>query len=113
MDHTEHTENTALRGVVGDFISSYAKRDTTVSFSSWLSERLCQELPDLTPEASTKLTAEIMAAVDSYDKAIQSSYNAYIFHVISTRSPSTLMVSISVSTTTNLSLILILSHCCK
>ncbi len=71
MDHTEHTENTALRGVVGDFISSYAKRDTTVSFSSWLSERLCQELPDLTPEASTKLTAEIMAAVDSYDKTLQ------------------------------------------
>ena len=53
MDHTEYTENTALRGMVGDFISSYAQRDTTVSFSSWLSERLCQELPDLTPPLDT------------------------------------------------------------
>lgn len=71
MDHTEYTENTALRGMVGDFISSYAQRDTTVSFSSWLSERLCQELPDLTPEASAKLTAEIMAAVAGYDRTLQ------------------------------------------
>lgn len=71
MDHTEYTQNTALRGVVGDFISSYAQRDTTVSFSNWLSGRLCQELPDLTPEASAKLTAEIMAAVAGYDRALQ------------------------------------------
>ena len=28
MDHTEHTENATLRNVVGDFISSYAQRDT-------------------------------------------------------------------------------------
>ena len=71
MDHTEHTENATLRNVVGDFISSYAQRDTTVSFSSWLSGRLCQELPDLTPEASAKLTAEIMAAVAGYDRTLQ------------------------------------------
>lgn len=71
MDHTEHTENAALRNVVGDFISSYAQRDTTVSFSSWLSGRLCQELSDLTPEASAKLTAEIMAAVAGYDRTLQ------------------------------------------
>lgn len=71
MDHTEYTESAALRNVVSDFISSYAQRDTTVSFSSWLSGRLCQELPDLTPEASTKLTAEIMDAVAGYDKTLQ------------------------------------------
>lgn len=71
MDHTEYTESAALRNVVSDFISSYAQRDTTVSFSSWLYGRLCQELPDLTPEASTKLTAEIMDAVAGYDKTLQ------------------------------------------
>lgn len=71
MDHTEYTENATLRNVVGDFISSYAQRDTTVSFSDWLSDRLCQELPDLTPEDSAKLTAAIIAAVAGYDRTLQ------------------------------------------
>lgn len=71
MDNTGYMENAALRNVVGDFISSYAQRDTAVDFSSWLSGKLCQELPDLTPEASAKLTAEIMAAVTSYDRTLQ------------------------------------------
>lgn len=71
MDNKGYAENAALRNMVGDFITSYLQRDTSVDFSGWLSDRLCQELPDLTPEASTKLTAEIMAAVTSYDRTLQ------------------------------------------
>lgn len=71
MENAEYKENANLQNMVGNFISSYAQRDTTVDFSSWLSDRLRQELPDLTPEASAKLTAEIVAAVAGYDKTLQ------------------------------------------
>lgn len=66
----EYTGNAALRNMMGDFISSYAQRDTTVDFSIWLSDKLRQELPDMTPEASSKLTAEIVAAVAGYDRTL-------------------------------------------
>lgn len=71
MDSTGYTGNAALRNMMGDFISSYAQRDTTVDFSIWLSDRLRQELPDMTQEASTKLTAEIVEAVAGYDRTLQ------------------------------------------
>ena len=63
-------KNTQLKDTVSSFITSYAERSSEVGFSEWLEQKLQQEIPDLSQEASRKLTGEIIQAVADYDNTL-------------------------------------------
>lgn len=71
MENTNFAESRSLKDMLGGFIDSYAKRDANVDFSTWLSDKLCQEMPNMTSEESARLAGEIMAAVTDYNKTLQ------------------------------------------
>jgi hypothetical protein len=64
------TEETALKNIMEGFIHSYAERDKSVGFSNWLTNRLQQEMPDMSADMSEKLGAEIIEAVAKYDQTL-------------------------------------------
>ena len=70
MNTSDLTKENPLKDTVGSFISSYAQRDVTVEFSQWLADRLRQEAPDMSQEASEKLAGEIIGAVADHDKKL-------------------------------------------
>jgi hypothetical protein len=59
-----------LKETMNNFIGDYAGRDRSVAFSVWLAERLQQEMPEMSADASEKLSREIIGAVADYDKAL-------------------------------------------
>lgn len=69
--NTSFAENPSLKKMLGGFIDSYAQRDANVDFPVWLSDKLCQEMPNMTPETGARLAGEIMAAVADYNKTLQ------------------------------------------
>ncbi len=71
MENTNFVESLSLKDMLGGFIDSYARRDANVDFSVWLSDKLCQEMPNMTSEESARLASEIMAAVANYNKTLQ------------------------------------------
>lgn len=71
MDKARIAENDALKEVLGNLIISYAQRDTNEDFSRWLSDKLCQEIPGITAEASKQLANDIVVAVADYDQTLQ------------------------------------------
>ena len=64
MNTNDFTNKKPLKDTVGSFISSYAQRDQNVEFSQWLAEQLRQETPGMSQEASEKLAADIIGAVE-------------------------------------------------
>ena len=68
-DH-EVTEEKLLKSVLESFIGSYAERDKSMAFSSWLADRLQKEIPDMPNETSEKLAGEIIEAVGAYDRTL-------------------------------------------
>lgn len=70
MNTNDFTKENPLKNTVGSFISSYAQRDINVEFSQWLADRLRQETPGMSQEASEKLAGEIIGAVADHDKKL-------------------------------------------
>jgi hypothetical protein len=64
------TEKEIFADITDDFISSYSERDTSIGFPDWLADRLQQEMPDMSAEASKNLSAEIIGAVAEYDRTL-------------------------------------------
>jgi hypothetical protein len=65
------TEETALKNVMGDFLTSYTGRDTSIGFSDWLAGRLQQEMPDMSADTSERLSQEIVDGVAKYDHTLE------------------------------------------
>lgn len=70
MENKGAEKNMSLQDMMGDFIESYAQRDTNVEFADWLSDRLHQELPEMDTEACARLTDEIVKAIAGYNQAL-------------------------------------------
>lgn len=62
--------NTQLKDTLNSFITSYSERSRETSFSGWLEQKLQQEIPNLSQEASKKMTGEIIQAVAEYDNTL-------------------------------------------
>lgn len=62
--------NTELKDTLGSFITAYAERDREIGFSEWLNQKLQQEIPNLSSEASEKLTVDIIQAVSDYNDTL-------------------------------------------
>lgn len=56
---------------LGSFINSYAEREESESFSGWLENKLRQEIPELSEEASKKLTEEIFDGIANYNNTLK------------------------------------------
>lgn len=63
-------KNTQLKDTLNSFITSYAERNSEVGFSEWLEQKLQQEIPSLSKEASKKLTEDIIQAVADHDSTL-------------------------------------------
>ena len=61
-------EKRMINEVFERFINSYSGRDINAEFPGWLTERLQQEIPEMSADACEKLSREIMEAVASYDQ---------------------------------------------
>jgi hypothetical protein len=59
-----------LKNTMGKFLTDYIERDATVNFSDWLSERLREDNPEMSPDASVKLCGDIINAVAEYDSTL-------------------------------------------
>lgn len=75
MNNNRLTE-TSVKNVLSGMIDSYVDRDQNVAFSSWLADRLRQEMPEMLPEASEKLAERIIVAVADYDATLDELNNA-------------------------------------
>lgn len=71
MENTNLVENPSLKDLLGGFLGSYARRAANVDFPVWLSDKLRQEMPGMTPEDGARLAGEIIAAVAGYNKTLQ------------------------------------------
>ena len=63
-------EETALKDVMGKFVSSYAVRNKSVNFSNWLATQLQEEIPDMLECTSQMLSGDIIDAVAGYDQTL-------------------------------------------
>lgn len=71
MEKGNLAEEISLRDILGSFMDSYAERDGSIGFSGWLEDKLCQEIPNLSKEASRKLAGEIIEEVADYDRTLK------------------------------------------
>lgn len=70
MEKNNLEKNRTLKDVLDGFIQVYAQRDTDTAFPDWLTNKLCQELPEMGPEASARLADDIIGAVAAYDQTL-------------------------------------------
>jgi len=63
-------KNTDFKNLIDDMIISYGERDKQIDFSSWLSNKLRQEILDLSIEASENLAERIKTAIADYDNTL-------------------------------------------
>ena len=63
-------KNTQLKDTINNFITAYSERNDELSFEDWLSQKLSQEIPNLSQESSKKLTSEIIQAVNDYNSTL-------------------------------------------
>lgn len=60
-----------FKEILGGFISSYAEREESESFSDWLENKLKQEMPGLSEEICQKLTEEIIGGIANYNNTLK------------------------------------------
>lgn len=71
MENIGSKENNNVKNTLNDFITSYKQRDTGQDFSSWLADKLREEMPEVTPEKAERLSGEIIGAIADYDNTLQ------------------------------------------
>jgi hypothetical protein len=67
MNNIEEKE---LKNMISGFLEAYAERDQSVDFPGWLSDRLQEEMPNMSAEASGRLAAEIIESIAEYDRTL-------------------------------------------
>ena len=63
-------ESAELNSFVEGFINSYNNRDKNIDFSSWLTAKLQEEMPDMSADSSRTLSEEIVEGVAEYDRTL-------------------------------------------
>jgi hypothetical protein len=64
----ENIEHNTVKTILNNFIEDYAKRDTNVEFSEWLSGKLQEEIQSLDDNSGKKLVDKIIEEVLKSDK---------------------------------------------
>jgi len=66
----QNTNESTLKKIMKSFIGSYTERDKSLTFPSWLSKQLQQEMPEMSFNESDNLSEEIIDSVESYDQTL-------------------------------------------
>ena len=63
-------DKVSLKSILSNMLDSYLQKDKELEFAEWLADKLCQEMPDMSKEASEKLVEEILKAVKDYEAVL-------------------------------------------
>lgn len=71
MENYNSTENSIqFKDVLDSFMDSYSQRDRSIDFSEWLSDKLQQEISDLSNEKSQDIASDIIKGISDYNKTL-------------------------------------------
>lgn len=71
MENYNSTENSIqFKDVLDSFMDSYSQRDQSIDFSEWLSDKLQQEISDLSNEKSQNIASDIIKGISDYNKTL-------------------------------------------
>lgn len=70
MNKSGLASNTVFRDIIESLVVSYGERNTDIDFFHWLSDKLRQEIADLSIEASENLAEKIIAGIADYDNTL-------------------------------------------
>lgn len=70
MENNPTKDLNSIKEVLDELITAYTTRDTSINFSDWLQDILQDKLPDLNQNDSTKLVADIIESIESYNQTL-------------------------------------------